>query len=104
MAMVQTVDPFRVRVNGAEVEVDHRTFTLAERRASRAAVLALSGDDDHVPDEADALAALVWVVLRRSTPDLAFADVFDSLTLGDLADDEPVDVADLQDRDDDPEA
>jgi hypothetical protein len=34
--MVQTVDPFRVRVNGAEVEVDHRTFTLAERRASRA--------------------------------------------------------------------
>lgn len=104
MAMVQTVDPFRVRVNGAEVEVDHRTFTLAERRASRAAVLKLTEGDDLVPDETDALAALVWVVLRRSDPELAFADVLDSLTLGDLADAEPVDAADLEDRDDDPEA
>jgi hypothetical protein len=102
--MVQTVDPFRVRVDGNEVEVDHRTFTLAERRASRAAVLKLSDGDDLVPDEADALAALVWVVLRRSQPELDFGDVLESLTLGDLADAEPVQAADLQDRDDDPEA
>jgi hypothetical protein len=102
--MVQTVDPFRVRVDGVEVEVDHRTFTLAERRASRAAVLQLSDGNDLAPDEADALGALVWVVLRRSTPELTFEEVLESLTLGDLADAEPVNVAELEDRDDDPEA
>jgi len=104
MAMVQTVDPFRVKVNGEEVEVDHRTFTLAERRASRTAVLKLSDGDDLAPDEADALAALVWVVLRRSTPDLPFEDVLESLTIGDLADAEPLSVDDIEDRDDNPEA
>ena len=104
MAMVQAVDPFRVQVNGEEVEVDHRTFTLAERRASRAAVLKMTEGDDLVPDEADALAALVWVVLRRSDHELAFETVLESLTVGDLADAEPVMAADLQDRDDDPEA
>lgn len=103
MAMVQAVDPFRVQVNGEAVEVDHRTFTLAERRASRAAVLKLVDGDDLVPDEADALAALVWVVLRRSDADLEFETVLESLTVGDLADAEPVLVEDLQDRDDDPE-
>jgi hypothetical protein len=77
---------------------------IAERRASRAAVLALSDGDDLQPDEADALGALVWIVLRRSTPELAFADVLESLTVGDLADAEPVNVAELEDRDDDPEA
>lgn len=102
--MVQTVDPFRVRVDGVDVAVDHRTFTLAERRASRAAVLALTDGDDLQPDEADALGALVWIVLRRSTPDLTFAEVLESLTVGDLADAEPLNVAELEDRDDDPEA
>ena len=53
--MVQAVDPFRVNVNGEAVEVDHRTFTLAERRASRVAVLKMTEGDDLVPDEADAL-------------------------------------------------
>ncbi len=104
MAMVQTVDPFRVRVNGEEVEVDHRTFTLAERRASRAAALKLSTGDDLAPDEVDAIAALVWVVLRRSTPELPFEDVLSSMTLGDLADAEPLGIDDLEDRDDNPEA
>ena len=104
MAMVQTVDPFRVKVNGKELEVDHRTFTLAERRASRSAVLKMTEGDDLVPDEADALAALVWVVLRRSDADLTVEDVLGSLTLGDLADAEPVMADQLTDRDDDPEA
>lgn len=102
--MVQKVDPFRVKVDGEDVEVDHGTFTLVERRAARVAVRQLSDGDDLAPDEADALAALVWVVLRRSTPELAFADVLESLTINDLADAEPVGVQDLQDRDDDPEA
>ena len=104
MSMVQTVDPFRVRVNGEDVEVDHRTFTLAERRASRLAVLKMSESDELVPDEADALAALVWVVLRRSDADLTVDAVLESLTLGDLADAEPVMADELNDRDDDPEA
>lgn len=102
--MVQKVDPFRVKVNGEVVEVDHGTFTLAERRASRVAVAKLSEGDDLAPDEADALAALLWVVLRRSDADLAFEDVLESVTLSDLADAEPVMAADLEDRDDDPEA
>ena len=104
MTMVQAVDPFRVNVNGEVVEVDHRTFTLAERRASRVAVLKMTEGDDLVPDEADALAALVWVVLRRSDPDLTVDDVLGSLTLGDLEAAEPVTADELTDRDGDPEA
>jgi hypothetical protein len=103
VSLVTAVDPFVVRVNDVEVEVDHRTFTLGERRASRAALLAMSGDDDLAPDEMDALGALVWVVLRRSDPALALSDVVDSLTVGDLADARILDPAELGDKDDDPE-
>ena len=49
MELVRTIDPFRVTVNGDTVEVDQRTFTLAERRASRVALLAQSNDDDWHP-------------------------------------------------------
>jgi hypothetical protein len=104
VSLVTAVDPFVVRVNDVEVEVDHRTFTLGERRASRAALLAMSGDDDLAPDEMDALGALVWVVLRRSQPDLTLGDVVDSLTIGDLVDARTLDPAALTDKDDDPEA
>jgi hypothetical protein len=64
----------------------------------------MSESDELVPDEADALAALVWVVLRRSDADLTVDAVLESLTLGDLADAEPVMADELNDRDDDPEA
>lgn len=102
MELVRTIDPFRVTVNGDTVEVDQRTFTLAERRASRVALLAQSNDDDLAPDETDAIAALVWTVLRRSDESLTLEDVCASLTVGDLANAETVKGDGNQD--DDPEA
>ena len=104
MELVRTIDPFRVTVNGDTVEVDQRTFTLAERRASRVALLAQSSDDDLAPDETDAIAALVWTVLRRSDKELTLDDVCASLTVGDLAGAEPVKADDQSNQDDDPEA
>ena len=104
MDFIRTVEPFRVIVNGDTVEVDQRTFTLAERRASRVALLAQSNDDDLAPDETDAIAALVWVTLKRSQPELTLEDICDSLTVGDLVDAETIKADDLTDRDDDPEA
>lgn len=101
MELVRTVDPFEVAVDGVAVVVDHRTFTLAERRASRAALLDLSGGDQVAADEVDALAALVWTVLRRSDPTLTLVAVCESITLGDLAEARP--VSDDVDKDDDPE-
>ena len=102
MELVRTIDPFRVNVNGDTVEVDQRTFTLAERRASRVALLAQSNDDDLAPDETDAIAALVWIVLRRSDETLTLDEVCASLTVGDLANAETVKGDGNQD--DDPEA
>ena len=104
MELVRTIDPFRVTVNGDTVEVDQRTFTLAERRASRVALLAQSNDDDLAPDETDAVAALVWVVLRRADESLTLEDVCASLTVGDLASAETIKADDLSNQDDDPEA
>ena len=75
MELVRTIDPFRVTVNGDTVEVDQRTYTLAERRASRVALHAQSNDDDLAPDEPDAVAALVWTVLRRADKELTLEDV-----------------------------
>jgi hypothetical protein len=102
--LVRTIDPFRVTVNGDTVEVDQRTFTLAERRASRAALLAQSNGDHLAPDETDAVAALVWTVLRRSDETLTLDDVCASLTVGDLAGAETIKADDLSNQDDDPEA
>ena len=104
MELVRTIDPFRVTVNGDTVEVDQRTFTLAERRASRVALLAQSNDDDLAPDETDAIAALVWTVLRRADKELTLEDVCASLTVGDLASAETINADDLSNQDDDPEA
>lgn len=104
MELVRTIDPFRVTVNGDTVEVDQRTFTLAERRASRVALLAQSNGDDLAPDETDAIAALVWTVLRRSDKELTLDDVCGSLTVGDLAGAETVKADEQSNQDDDPEA
>ena len=104
MDFVNVVDPFIVKVDGSEVEVDQRSFTLAERRRSRSALLGMSNDDELAPDEADAVAALVWTVLRRSDPELTLEAVCESMTVGDLAGARVVPAEELEDRDDDPEA
>lgn len=104
MELVRTIEPFVIVVNGDEVQVDQRTFTLSERRASRSALLAMGNDDDLAPDEVDALSSLVWIVLRRTTPELTLVEVCDSLTVGALADARIALPEELTDRDDDPEA
>lgn len=83
---IGVLPPFRAKVDGAEVLVDHRTFTMRERRMSRAALLPLIVEDGLQPDEADQMAALLWVVLHRDDPELSFLDVYDSLDVGSLAD------------------
>lgn len=104
MDLIRTIDPFVVTVNGDEVEVDQRTFTLSERRLSRSALMALGNVDDLAPDEVDALASLVWVVLRRSDADLGLSQVCDALTVGALADARMLTAEEQGNRDDDPEA
>ena len=103
MPKVLAVPAFEVKVNGRELAVDHSTFTLAERRLSRVGLLELAQGDDLAPDEADVLASLVWVTLRRENPDLTIAEVYDSLTLGELRDGSPIDD-DAEVDESDPEA
>lgn len=82
---IGVLDPFRAIVDGEEVLVDHRTFTMRERRESRVALAKLTAEDGLLADEGDVMAALLWVVLRRSSPELTFAEIVDSLELGTLA-------------------
>jgi hypothetical protein len=92
---------FTVIVNGDELLVDSRTFTMKEHRLRRRELTRISVEDDLVPDDADIVATSIWIVLRRSDPDLAFDDVLDSLNFGAMVDRQPAgdDV-----RSDDPEA
>jgi hypothetical protein len=103
LEQVKVVPPFKVVVNGQELVVDHRSFTLAERRSSRKALAELTQADGLIPDETDVLAALVWVVLHRASPELTLADVFESMPVGDLLDGEELDGEATEDASD-PEA
>lgn len=86
---------FTAKVNGEDVRVDHRTFTMRERRQSRM-VLLENLNDGLVIDEGDTMAALLWVVLNRGDEAVGFDEIFDTLELGALADAE----ADALDTDD----
>jgi hypothetical protein len=78
-----------LRVDGQEVTVDQRTLTMSERQLVRRTLAKVEESD-----ELDALVAVVWIVLRRSRPELTFDEVCDSITAGDLADAEIVDDPD----------
>jgi len=101
MAKIGVLAPFKAKVNGEEILVDHATFTMRERRASRLALLGLM-DDGLGNDEADTMAALLWVVLHRNDDTITFDEVYDSLDLGVLAEAEQ--NADTSADDADPEA
>lgn len=83
---------FTVRVDDVDIVVDSRTFTMREHRLRRRELTRISVEDDLVPDDADVVAASIWVVLRRTDPDLAFDDVLESLEYGAMVDRAPVDV------------
>lgn len=80
--------PVRVLVDGVEVVVDVRTFTMRERKEMRQAMVATFGD---TADEMDALTAGIWIAVRRDRPDVTLDDIADVLTLNDLLEAEPVD-------------
>jgi hypothetical protein len=89
LKQLSVLPPFTVKVNGDEVLVDSRTFTMKEHRLRRRELTRISVEDDLVPDDADITAASIWIVLRRTDPDLALDDVLDSLNFGDMADRQP---------------
>ena len=100
---VGEIPAFRIRYQGEEVTVDHRTFTLGERRRSRRALVELTEADDLSPDFVDQLAALAWVVLTRSQPELSISDLFEQVDLGDIADGEVL-TGETPEDESDPEA
>jgi len=71
-----------------EVTVDMATFTLRERAMQRAALAKLG---EHMRAEYDTglgadefLVAGLWLVLRRTEPDLDLVELWESLTMADL--------------------
>ena len=57
---VGVIPAFRIRYQGEEVTVDHRTFTLGERRRSRRALVELTeGEARRAGDDREAFADLV---------------------------------------------
>lgn len=90
------VQPMKVAIDGQELIVDVRTLTGRDRRLMKAELAKL----DYPADDEDFLYAAIWVVLRRSRPDVTFDEVLDAVTLGDLMDAEVGDV----EGDDSPEA
>lgn len=78
-----------VLANRGEITVDMATFTLRESAMQRTALSKLSA---HVRDEYgtslspdDFLVAGLWLVLRRTEPELDLVEFWESLTIGDLA-------------------
>ena len=82
---IGVLPPFEIAANGTIILVDHASFTLNERRMSRVALTELQATDNLIVDTADVVAALIWVVLRRTQPDIEFSEVYDGLTLGAVA-------------------
>jgi hypothetical protein len=70
-----------VEVNGERLVIDSKAMTIRERQQARAE-LALLPDSDST----DAMAASIWIAMRRTNPALTFAEVCDSLTVADLDD------------------
>lgn len=103
IGQVGVIPAFKIRHKGDEVIVDHRTFTLAERRKSRKALLELAQDDELAPDYTDQLASLAFVVLTRTDPQLTIFDLYDQLDTADIADGDLIDGEAPQEADD-PEA
>lgn len=74
-------------VNGERVVVDVRAMTMRERSELRHALSTLPVE----ADEVDWQVGAVWIALRRKDSSITFDEVFDSMTLGEMLDREPVD-------------
>lgn len=90
LKQLPVLPPFTVRVDGEDLLVDSRTFTMKEHRLRRRELTRISVEDDLQPDDADVIAVSVWVVLRRTQPGLPLDDVLEALSYGDLVDRQPV--------------
>lgn len=86
----------KITVDGVEVYVDASTFTGRERSIMKRALAGLG----YAPDGEDAMFASLWIVMRRTQPDLTFDEVLDTVTMADMATAEIV----AADEDDSPEA
>lgn len=75
-------DLVTIKVNGEPVVIDQRTLTMRERQQIKAELHKL----DYPADDMDALMGAIWVVMRRSDPTLKYAEVCESITVGDLTD------------------
>lgn len=73
----------RIEIDGVEVIVDAASATIRERWHAKEALRAenLPTDDDEL-----LMGAVIWVMARRSIPDITLADVLDGVTLGALMD------------------
>jgi hypothetical protein len=94
--MARQKQTMKITVAGEPLLIDVMTVTIKERSQ---AMRALKADPDLDPaDELTLTAGVVWIVARRSHPELTLDEVLNSLTLGDLAD------ASSTEQDDSPEA
>src|SRR5688572_22182786 len=82
-----------ITVNGQVVTIDQRTLTMRERQAVKTELAKLPyyvpGTD---PDDMDALAATIWVVMRRDDAALTFEEVCESITIATLEEAEAVEA------------
>jgi hypothetical protein len=79
-------DLVTINVNGVPVLIDQRTLTMRERQQVKSELHKL----DYPADQMDMLMGAIWVVMRRTDPTLTFAEVCESITVGDLEDVEAV--------------
>lgn len=78
---IGVLPPFQVEIDGVTHVVDHGSFAMRDRRAMRVALSKLTAEDGLLPDEADVMAAALWIVLRRGDESLDFDAVYDAYDL-----------------------
>ena len=90
----------QINVNGVLQTIDPNSLTLRERQICKVELTKLG----YEPDELDIISATIWVIMRRSDPDLTFEDVCEGITIQDLQDTDELMSGTLLDLDpDDPE-
>jgi len=74
----------RLKVDGVELVVDVDTLTMGERRQARIGIAAIEERDGIESDELDQFVSFVWVVLKRTRPEVTLDEVFDAVDIGSL--------------------
>jgi hypothetical protein len=68
-----------IEVNGERLVIDTKAMTIAERQLVRGELAKLPA-----PDSTDSLVGAIWIRLREKDETLTFAEVCESLTVGDM--------------------